>query len=334
MDERKRYEATLTAPSPARLSTRSPFLLVLSGKHVGELHRLVQGGQLTLGRSDDAGVILDDDGISRHHAMILAEGSGATLQDLGSRNGTWVGDERIHRRALVDGDRIRLGFSTDLKFTFADEREAAVQRDLVASTYREPLTNLHNRRYFQEARGADVASARRHGRPLALLLFDLDRFKLVNDTHGHLAGDEALRTAAAVLRAGLRREDHLARTGGDEFAVLAETSEEGARLLAEHLREAVEKARCPLPGGRSLSITVSVGVATAHGLPGEEPGWNERDLYAAADLALRRAKQEGRNRSAVEAPGKGMAPPDSVPPGYPSAASLPTPGALPVLRSK
>jgi diguanylate cyclase (GGDEF)-like protein len=304
-------------------------LLVLSGKHVGELHRLAPGGQLVLGRSEDAGVVLDDDGISRHHAMVLAEGSSATLQDLGSRNGTWVGDEKVTRRALVDGDRIRLGFSTDLKFTFADEREAAVQRDLVASTYREPLTDLHNRRYFQEALGADFASARRHGRPLSLLLLDIDRFKLVNDTHGHLAGDEALRTVAAVLRSCVRREDHLARIGGDEFAVLAESGESGALLLAEKLREAVEQARCPLPGGRSLSVTVSMGIAAAHGLPGEEPGWGERDLYTAADLALRRAKQEGRNRYILGSPGSGLAETQEPPA---SGASLPTPAVVNALR--
>ena len=302
MDDRKRNETTLTAPSPARLTTRSPFLLVLSGKHVGELHRLVPGSPLTLGRSDDAGIVLDDDGISRHHATILAEGSGATLQDLGSRNGTWVGDEQIQQRALVDGERIRLGFATDLKFTFADEREAAVQRDLVAAAYREPLTNLHNRRYFQEALGAEFAAARRYGRHLALLVIDVDRFKVVNDTHGHLAGDEALRTVAAVLRAGVRREDHLARTGGDEFVVLAETDHAGAALLSEHLRQAVEEGRCPLPGDRSLKVTVSVGVAVSHGEPAAERGHGERDLFEAADLALRRAKQQGRNRCEVGVP--------------------------------
>ena len=309
MSEQKiRFETTVDAPSPTPLSKRMPFLLVLSGRHVGELHRLTPGQDLVIGRTEGADILLDDEGLSRSHAAIRADGSGAMLRDLGSKNGTWVGDLKVDEIRLVDGDRIRLGFATDLKFTFADEREAAVQRDLVAAAYREPLTNLHNRRYFQEALGADFAAARRWGRDLAVLVIDVDRFKLVNDTHGHLAGDEALRTVAAVLRAGVRREDHLARTGGDEFVVLAESDQEGAALLGEHLRRAVEEARCPLPGGRSLKVTVSVGLAVSRGLPAAERGHGERDLFEAADLALRRAKQGGCNRCETGVPSAGAGP--------------------------
>ena len=308
-EQRKRFETTVNAPSPTPLSKRSPFLLVLSGRHVGELHRLAPGQDLVLGRTEAADVLLDDEGLSRRHATIRADGSGAVIRDLGSKNGTWVENLKIDEKRLADGDRIRLGFATDLKFTFADEREAAVQRDLVAAAYREPLTNLHNRRYFQEALGAEFAAARRYGRDLTLLVIDVDRFKLVNDTHGHLAGDEALRTVAAVLRAGVRREDHLARTGGDEFVVLAETDHVGAALLGEHLRKAVEEARCPLPGERSLKVTVSVGLAVSHGEAAIDRGHGERDLFEAADLALRRAKQGGRNRCEV-----GVPPAPSTPP--------------------
>jgi len=299
-EHRKRIETTLSAPTPKLVLPRLPFLLVLSGRRVGELHRLREGPEQVLGRGESCDILIDDDGVSRRHASVRLEGGQVTLTDLGSHNGTWIGQEKISSRVLADGDRIRVGISADLKFTYADELEAGVQRDLVSSAYREPLTNLHNRRYFQEALEAELAAAQRHGRALSLLLFDIDQFKVVNDTHGHAAGDTALRAVAASLQGGVRREDHLARTGGDEFVVLAEADLEGAQTLAEHLRRAVESTLCPLLSGGALSITTSVGAAVSLGPAQEERGHTHQQLYEAADRALYRAKRAGRNRCEIE----------------------------------
>ena len=298
-EHRKRIETTLSAPTPKLVSPRLPFLLVLSGRRVGELHRLREGEPAILGRGDGCDILIDDDGVSRRHASVEVHEGIVTLRDLGSHNGTWIGEERILTRVLHDGDRIRIGIGADLKFTYADELEAGVQRDLVASAYREPLTNLHNRRYFQEALEAELAAAQRHGRALALILFDIDKFKWVNDTHGHAAGDAALRAVASSLAGGVRREDHLARTGGDEFVVIAEADLEGAQILAEHLRAAVEATSCPLVSGGSLTITTSVGAAISAGGPQLDRGHPHQQLYEAADRALYQAKREGRNRCVV-----------------------------------
>jgi diguanylate cyclase (GGDEF)-like protein len=155
----------------------------------------------------------------------------------------------------------------------------------------DPLTQLANRRRFMEVATAEQERARRHGRPVSLAMIDVDYFKRVNDQHGHAAGDDVLRRVAAVLSAGLRTTDMVARFGGEEFVViLAETERDGAAIAAERLRAAVEATRIETAASE-LAVTVSIGIATAVGTDVDiEP------LIAAADAALYRAKHNGRNR--------------------------------------
>lgn len=159
----------------------------------------------------------------------------------------------------------------------------------------DPLTGLANRRAFQEALEAEVARSGRHGRPASLLFLDLDRFKTVNDEHGHAAGDEVLSGFSAVLRRGCRRGDLAARIGGEEFAVLLPmTGRVPATLVAERIRRATEAY--PLGLTVSVPVTVSVGVASTEELP-EAP--EAAGLLRRADAALYRAKADGRNRVAA-----------------------------------
>jgi diguanylate cyclase (GGDEF)-like protein len=154
------------------------------------------------------------------------------------------------------------------------------------------LTGIPNRRSFEDLYATEFERARRYHRPLAVLLVDVDHFKRVNDTHGHPAGDVALRAVAETLVAALRTCDRVARYGGEEFAVIApETPPEGGRLLGERLRTRVESTEVPGPAG-PLRLTISVGAA---GWPGNgEP--NRAALLKAADEALYAAKSAGRNR--------------------------------------
>jgi diguanylate cyclase (GGDEF)-like protein len=155
----------------------------------------------------------------------------------------------------------------------------------------DPLTGLQNRRGFEEAFGLEVERARRHDRPLTVLLGDLDHFKRVNDRLGHPAGDAALMRAGELLRAGRRRIDLVARAGGEEFAViLPETGERDAYLVAERMRAAVEDAFADRP----VPITMSFGLAT---FPGH--GTTADSLLASADQALYAAKELGRNRTVI-----------------------------------
>jgi diguanylate cyclase (GGDEF)-like protein len=297
----ERLEKTTVAPAPQRSTLeKSPFLLVLSGPQVGELHRLTPDLVTVIGRGD-ADLRVRDDGVSRRHCSIQPRGRGALLLDLGSANGTFIEGERVAEKLLSNDDRFQIGSSTTFKFSIADEMEAAVQRKLVEAALREPLTGLYNRRHFEERFAAEVAVAHRHGRPLSLLLLDVDHFKRVNDRYGHLAGDEVLKMVARALTQGIRIEDILARFGGEEFVVLArEADATAAMALAERLRQLVEVAQTRWESGDDvpigISVTVSIGVAQL------ASGQNERDLFQGADGAAYEAKKQGRNRVLLAEP--------------------------------
>jgi two-component system cell cycle response regulator len=156
------------------------------------------------------------------------------------------------------------------------------------------LTTLPNRRAYEESLESEIARAMRHCKPLSLLYLDLDRFKEVNDLHGHAVGDEALVGFADLLRRHSRRGDLAARIGGEEFAVLLpHTARSQAALVAERIRRALEAA----PVGRTLPVamTVSIGVSVFKG----ENAADAVSFTKDADDALYRAKAEGRNRVAL-----------------------------------
>lgn len=164
---------------------------------------------------------------------------------------------------------------------------------LVAMATTDPLTGLSNRRTFQARLGEEAARARRSGRPLSLVMVDLDHFKAVNDTYGHQAGDEVLREMAARLRAVSREGDIVARFGGEEMAWLLPEAEAGAALeAAERLRRRIGGEEVPGVG----RVTASLGVAQ---LDDGGPG----DLVRRADLALYRAKEGGRDACVAWSPG-------------------------------
>lgn len=169
------------------------------------------------------------------------------------------------------------------------DRADEVNRRLAAL---DELTGVANRRSIIAALDRDVGRAIRTREPLAVMMVDIDFFKHVNDTHGHLAGDRVLRNVADVIRSRIRAQDIVGRYGGEEFlVVLVDTSAQGARRLAEQLREAVQAASCHW-GAQRLAVTVSIGVFGGRLEPGDS--WDQ--LIHAADSALYRAKQGGRNR--------------------------------------
>ncbi len=290
-------ERTSTAvPRLTRSSEKHAFFLVLSGPQFGDIFPLVAGRELVIGRRDDCDVQIRDEGVSRRHAAVEVLGEGAQLKDLGSANGTWVDGKREASARLADGTRVQVGGQTTLKFIWADELEARYQMKLAEGAVVDPLTGLHNRRHFEERLGSELAAAQRHGRPVSLLLCDVDHFKRINDEFGHLAGDETLKMVSFVLRGAVRKEDVLARYGGEEFVVVArETPLDGAQSLGERIRRAVQKSRCAWQG-HDLGVTVSIGVTVSVGLAEFVPGRTERELIESADRALYLAKQAGRNR--------------------------------------
>lgn len=191
---------------------------------------------------------------------------------------------------------------------------------------RDPLTGaLHTQAYHTLA-ARQIGAARRSGRPFALLAIDLDRFKVVNDTWGHEAGDEVLQAVAACVNAGIREGDIVGRIGGEEFAVfLPDTHLAGAVALAERLRHAIEVLTPPV-GGQALPVTASIGVAAQiDGAQAATSVASLRQLEREAGLALGDAKREGRNRVAVF--GVGGLRSDALPMGMAPSAAGPIPAA-------
>ncbi|MDP1761017.1 MAG: GGDEF domain-containing protein, partial [Deltaproteobacteria bacterium] len=161
---------------------------------------------------------------------------------------------------------------------------------------RDALTGLYNYGYFKEALHYEVEKSRRYKMPLSLLFLDIDDFKLVNDTLGHLKGDKTMRQVAAILKQGIRQADLLCRYGGDEFVMLlSQTPPDQAMVLAERLRQRIAQSSMNRLELR-CKVTVSIGVA------GLEPEMSTEDLIKKADEAHYRAKQAGKNRVAGPEP--------------------------------
>jgi two-component system cell cycle response regulator len=287
--EDKTVVATSLAPAAPGGGKRAQ-LVVLAGSNVGEMYNMQ--GTLTIGRGRDADIRIQGDGISRQHARIRVGNEDVQFEDLGSTNGSFVNGERASRCALQDGDKIQLGSATILKFTYQDEIDEDFQRQMFESASRDALTQIYNKRFFLERLHSEFAFSMRHKALLSLIIFDIDHFKLINDTHGHLAGDFVLAELAKTVSPMIRSEDVFARYGGEEFVIMSRSTDPpSAAVVSERVRQTVERFRFEYEGKR-LSVTVSLGMA---GMPNPEIKAPE-DLLARADRALYEAKRGGRNR--------------------------------------
>lgn len=189
--------------------------------------------------------------------------------------------------------------SLQLRLRRQEEQLLEVNRHLAELSTTDALTTLRNRRHFDGALGLEIERARRHALPLALVMFDLDHFKELNDEHGHRAGDAVLARVGRLAKAAARNTDIVARYGGEELvALLPHTTGTAARILAERVRREISSA--PIPTDTTaVSVTASAGIADLEtlGAKADGPG-----LVHAADMALYRAKREGRNRVTVATP--------------------------------
>jgi diguanylate cyclase (GGDEF)-like protein len=287
-----------TQAAPAQVVPDRVTLTVLTGLHAGQVFSIDRLEHI-VGRGTDADFWVEDPAISRRHARIVRRLDGRyAVEDLGSTNGTFVAGRRVEGRIdLQNGDRVQIGPTLMFRFAITDDAEDELQRRLYESSTRDALTRAFNRKYFGERLLAEIAHARRHKAHLALLMLDLDRFKAINDQHGHLAGDVVLRAVATQVQRLIRLEDVLARYGGEEFVILLRsTPTAGAVVLAERVRSTVERLQIAVNasgGPTTVGITTSIGVASLSELS-PEAGPNE--LVATADARLYRAKVGGRNR--------------------------------------
>lgn len=262
-----------------------------TGPDLGKRYTLTEDAILTVGRQEGCDIHIDDNSVSRRHAIVQAEADGFYATDLGSTNGTFVNNEKITRCKLKDGDHLGVG-TCIYHFLTGSNIESAYHEEIYRLAIVDALTDVYNKRYFLEHLERALASANRNHRPLVLVMFDIDHFKAINDDMGHLAGDYALRELALSIKSSIRKQDLLARYGGEEFAlVLPETTHKDALGMAERLRRQVEKQVFQYDN-KSFTVTISLGV---RGTTGDE-ALDLAEFIKQADENLYQAKHQGRNR--------------------------------------
>ncbi|HEX8457528.1 MAG TPA: GGDEF domain-containing protein [Pyrinomonadaceae bacterium] len=317
--ERNDLETTLPAEPPTS-HERRPALVFMRGEQLAAPIPL-ERDEVILGRALEADVRVNDARASRLHARIRIEHDAETgaaryrLTDLGSTNGTLLNGQPVTEDAFLQhGDKLNIGEHL-IRFDLLDDFDREFQRQLYRLIAHDELTGLlTSKSFFSELR-REAARAESEGRPFCVLMMDLDHFKRVNDTCGHLVGSQTLEEIGTLITRALRAGDVAARFGGEEFAAfLLDADCAQALVAAERVRSAIEEHRFSATrhgtaGGeenRTLRITISIGVA-AYPDDARDP----IELIELADTALYHAKQTGRNRVSAfcSAPADGDAPP-------------------------
>ena len=277
-------------------STYEPYLIQISGRETGQMFNLSGGHHFKIGRDASCSIILDDPHISRYHADILTlENGDIVLKDTGSTNGVFVNGKKVKEHVLRDGDKLLIGTRLYFKFCYQDSVEQNYQQNLFRAANIDGLTQLYNKKYFLDVLSKEFSFSRRNSYPLSLLMIDIDFFKKINDTFGHMAGDLVLKSVGQYLQKHIRLENVTCRYGGEEFAViLRNVGTELAYTIAERVRKGVE-AESVLFRGKTIQITISIGIATM-----ENDAFNTyEDLIQKADEHLYRAKEGGRNQTVL-----------------------------------
>jgi two-component system, cell cycle response regulator len=290
MSEWKTRVTKVHVPTPQTGGAQACLVLIYPpGPDMGKRF-LLDRAELVLGRGTDCDIQVDRDSVSRRHARVYREEPNWLVEDLQSTNGSYVNDNPVSKAPLRDGDFLKIGAAI-FKFLTGANVEVSYHEEIYRMTIVDALTGTHNKRYFVEFLDREMARCARYGRPLSLVMFDIDHFKKINDQHGHLTGDHVLKEIAKRLHTRIRREELLARYGGEEFAaVLPETGKDGAMEFGEQIRQLI--AREPFEfEGDTLPVTISVGVATLDGEP-----LDAQSFIRVADENLYKAKRAGRNK--------------------------------------
>ncbi|MFH1283665.1 MAG: GGDEF domain-containing protein [bacterium] len=269
--------------------SKKPYIIIISGKDSGKELPLYSG-KIIIGRNNSADVTLDDQNISRKHSQITLKNNKIIIKDLNSTNGTFVNGNKITETSLKDGDLIYIGDSV-LKVVFQHDIEKNLQEELYNSAITDVLTGLFSKRYFLSKIESEFIRSIRYKRDLSIIIFDLDDFKKINDTHGHLIGDMVLKITAQHVKNIIRDADTLARFGGEEFVIiLPETTLEDAKNLANKIKISFHKNPFEADD-KIVKVTASIGIAAK---TKDTKSW--KDLLVRADQKLYLAKNNGKDR--------------------------------------
>ncbi len=290
-EDRTIREHTRALLTPSVGTGKRPCLTVLAGGLSGTVHTLPAEQATVVGRAPDADLRFEDQRVSRHHAKVMAGSEGDTvLEDLGSSNGTFVNGTRIQWQVLKDGDKIEIGPSAILKFSYQDDVDRSFQQELTERGIKDGLTEVYTEQYFLDRIATEYAYARRHEGILALLMFEIDHFKKIHDAHGGCAGDFILRELARVVSQMLRAEDVFARYGNVSFVVLArDIGDSDVAVLAQRIGRTIKSHEFVFEDTQ-IPVTISLGIATL-----SDKAKKPAKLIQIADKYLSRAKKAGQN---------------------------------------
>lgn len=266
-------------------------LLVVGGELNGSIFNLTSGENV-IGRNPDCAISLDFHGVSRKHFTLDVFGDEVLLTDLGSANGTYLNNLKVEAPVKLNrADMIKIG-AIAMKFLPSGDPERLTYDKLHEEANTDGLTKCYNKTYFNNSLETEVKKCKVTGKPLTLIIFDLDHFKKLNDNYGHDAGDFVLKEKARLIREnGIRQGDVFARYGGEEFTIiLPNTNLKQGFEIAERLRKLIEKHEF-IYDGKRLPVTASIGVADYR------QGVNTAtDLFKRADSAVYKSKEGGRNQ--------------------------------------
>ncbi|BBA34413.1 FHA domain/GGDEF domain protein [Methylocaldum marinum] len=305
--ERSTEETTITR-HPDRLwiernSGRNDLeacLIMIRGPDVGR-RIVLNRDEMVLGRSKSADAQIEESAVSRKHAIIRRRDSAFIIEDQNSKNGTFVNMKKTMVCVLRDQDLIGIG-NTVFKFIADNSIERAYHEALHKQAILDPMLKIHNKKFFLEYLEQKCSGNPTSPPRFAIILFDIDHFKRINDSYGHQAGDQVLQHVAVTVKTHLRNTDIFSRYGGEEFAVaLPDSNAQQAGITAEKLRRTVEDTVIE-HDQREIKVTISLGVASF--VPADAITGSPRDLIDCADTALYEAKNAGRNRVVVY-PGDG-----------------------------
>lgn len=289
---RPKDETTRIIPGKIATTTASlnhECLVEIYGENLGKRYVLTHS-PIQIGRGLDNDVTVGSDAVSRRHAEVQQRESGWVIIDLDSTNGTWVNDRAVTEALLTAGDHIQIGDAI-FKFLAGNHIEGLYFEEIYRMMIYDGLTGVYNRRYLNDFLEREFSRARRHDRLLSVVFVDLDNFKEINDTYGHLAGDHVLKRVARAFGDRIRREEIVGRYGGDEFlVVIPESDIEDIVRFAERIKARIETQDIEFDNER-IHVTVSIGIAVR-----SESMERCEDLLARADKHLYDAKRAGKNR--------------------------------------
>ncbi len=218
---------------------KTATLIVISGYELGKEYIL--DNDKVIGRIPSCDIRINSTKVSRRHAKLVKKGKNFNVIDLNSTNGTYVNGKRIIEAPLSDGDKLHLG-EIIFKYILRDKIDTEYHHIIYDRATFDGLTGLYNRRCFMENLAESIKHSRLVNEALSLIMFDIDHFKKVNDTYGHLAGDTVLKGVSNIFNISVRKSDIAARYGGEEFiAILKNTEKNEAYKLAERIRKKIEK---------------------------------------------------------------------------------------------